>query len=41
MTHPGFTEHDDLARVHTEVLDDVINRLEDRDVVSLNLAPAQ
>ncbi len=41
MIQPRLTEHDDLARVHAEVLDHVINRLEDRDVVSLNLAPAQ
>ena len=30
---------DDLARVHREVLDDVIHRLEHRDVATLNRTP--
>ena len=34
-------QQDDLSGVHGEVLDDVIDRLENRDVVLLYLAPAQ
>jgi hypothetical protein len=35
-----FRQQDDLAGVHREVLDDVIDGLEDRHVARLNRAPS-
>ena len=37
----SLAQENDLAGVHAEVLDDVIHRFEDRDVVALDLSPAE
>ena len=39
--HTRFAQQDDLAGVHREMFDHVVNRFEHRDVITLNLPSAQ